>query len=154
MSLAGPLLSLHWLWLCVAMTAALAACSSKSPVWMGGTEAHGFRADCPVAPPQVTDLISGSLCLVKASTELSKPAKPSAAQAEQPATGRGCRRERPRWPSRHLKRPLRPGQPPVHQVAEGPPADQSLPWVPSRGGPLFAPVRDALVVVKVRHQPA
>ena len=107
-SLAGPLLSLHWLWLCVAMTAAPAACSSRSPVWTGGTEAHGFRADCPVAPPQVTDLISGSLCPVKASTELSKPAKPSAAQAEQPATGWGCRRERPRWPSGNLKRPLPP----------------------------------------------
>ena len=67
-------MALHCLWLWIALTAAWAARSSQEKVWAGVPDANGYPADCPVAPPHLTGLISGSLRLVKASPALPDPA--------------------------------------------------------------------------------
>ena len=71
-------MALHWLWPWIGLTAAWAARSSQEPVWAGVPDANGYPADCPMAPPHVTGLISDSLRLLQASPALPKTAQPGA----------------------------------------------------------------------------
>ena len=66
---AGAPVALHWLWPWIALMAAWAGRSSQDPVWARFLDANGYQADCPVAPPHSTGLISDSLRLVKATLE-------------------------------------------------------------------------------------
>ena len=151
---AGPPVALHWLWLWVALTAAWAATSSQEPVWAGVPDANGYPFDCPVAPPHLTGLISGSLRQMKASSALPEPPQPGAPPAAQAGTAPpelpGAVAEPPQAPLDVRAAAPAPGS----LSAAGPPRDLGPPLGLSPGGPLFAPLRDATTIAdSIRRQP-
>ena len=132
--------------------AAWAARSSQGPVWARVPNANRYPANCPVALPHPTGLISGSLRLVKAS-----PALPELAQLSAPPAAQADVRP-PQQPG------MASGPPPVPEEAKAAapapdlqalidaPHNQGPPPGPSPGGPLFAPVRDATAIAEGIHR--
>ena len=107
---AGPPVA-RWLWLWIALTAVWAARSSREPVWAGVSDANGYPADCPVAPPHLTGLISGSLRVVKASPALPEPAHPGAPPAAHAGAAPPQQPGMAAHPLRRARGPRRPHRP-------------------------------------------
>ena len=130
-------MGLYWIWLWIDLTAAWAAQSSQEPVWAGAPDANGYPTDCPVAPPRLTFLISGSLRLMKASLPLPGPAGRAPRSARwrcaAPAArgGRGAPSGAPGGPGGRGS--------PGPQAALDPPHEEDPPLGPSSRGALFTP---------------